>query len=101
MLTCVNTGHGVSGGPEVIWSEAVPARRLHRRPGPRRDEAPPCRLPFHRPNPRHSIADLLTLVGAVRRIAYDVTLEAGDAMRRIRDAFAEYDENRAGDRGGE
>ena len=98
----------MSGGPEVIWSEAVPARRLHRRPGPRRDEAPPCRLPFHRPNPRHSIADLLTLVGAVRRIAYDVTLEAGDAMRRIRDAmrrirdaFAEYDENRAGDRGGE
>jgi hypothetical protein len=40
-------------------------------------------------------------VGAVRRIAYDVTLEAGDALRRIRDPFAEYDENRAGDRGGE
>ena len=39
------------------------------------------------PAPRHSIADLLTLVGAIRRIAYDVTLEAGDAMRRIRDAF--------------
>ena len=39
----------------------------------------------------HSIAELLTLVGAIRRIAYDITLEAGDAMRRIRDAFAEYD----------
>jgi hypothetical protein len=39
------------------------------------------------PEPRHSIADLLTLVGAIRRIAYDVTLEAGDAMRRIRDAL--------------
>jgi hypothetical protein len=25
------------------------------------------------------------------RIAYDVTLEAGDALRRIRDAFADYD----------
>jgi hypothetical protein len=35
--------------------------------------------------------DRLTLVGAVRRIAYGVTLEAGDAMRRIRDAFASYD----------
>ena len=49
-------------------------------------------VPTPPPEPaRHSIADLLTLVGAVRRIAYDVTLEAGDALRRIRDAFAEYD----------
>ena len=40
---------------------------------------------------RHSIAELLTLVGAIRRIAYDITREAGDAMCRIRDAFAEYD----------
>jgi hypothetical protein len=39
----------------------------------------------------HGWAELLTLVGAVRRIAYDVTLEAGDAMRRIRDAFADFD----------
>jgi len=31
------------------------------------------------------------LVGAIRRIAYDVTIEAGDAMRRIRDAFADHD----------
>jgi hypothetical protein len=37
----------------------------------------------------HSIADLLTLVGAIRRIAFDVTLEAGDALRRIRDLHAE------------
>jgi len=40
---------------------------------------------------RHSIAELLTLVGAIRRIAYDITLEAGDALRRIRDLYAEYD----------
>jgi len=40
---------------------------------------------------QHGIADLLMLVGAVRRIAYDITLEAGDALRRIRDAFADYD----------
>jgi hypothetical protein len=53
------------------------------------------------PEHPHTCAELVTLVGAVRRIAYDVTLEAGDALRRIRDPFAEYDENRAGDRGGE
>ena len=39
----------------------------------------------------HSIADVLTLVGAIRQIAYDITLEAGDALRRIRDLYAEYD----------
>jgi hypothetical protein len=47
---------------------------------------------FPPPEPaRHGIAELLRLVGAVRRIAHDVTLDAGDALRRIRDAFAEYD----------
>jgi hypothetical protein len=39
----------------------------------------------------HPSTQLLTLVGAIRRIAYDITLEAGDAMRRIRDLYAEYD----------
>jgi hypothetical protein len=43
------------------------------------------------PERPHGIAELLTLVGAIRRIAYDVTLEADDALRRIRDAFADYD----------
>ena len=43
------------------------------------------------PEHPHTWAELLTLVGAVRRIAYDVTLEAGDALRRIRDLYAEYD----------
>ena len=43
------------------------------------------------PEHPHTSAELLTQVGAVRRIAYDVTLEAGDAMRRIRGAFADYD----------
>jgi hypothetical protein len=47
---------------------------------------------FPPPEPaRHSIAELLALVGAIRRIAYDITLEAGDALRRIRDLYAEYD----------
>jgi hypothetical protein len=47
---------------------------------------------FPPPEPaRHGWAELLTLVGGVRRIAYDITLEAGDALRRIRDAFADYD----------
>jgi hypothetical protein len=43
------------------------------------------------PEHPHTWAELLTLVGAIRRIAYDVTLEAGDALRRIRDLYADYD----------
>jgi hypothetical protein len=43
---------------------------------------------------RHGWAELLTLVGAVRRTAYDRTLEPGDALRRIRDEFKSYDEGR-------
>jgi hypothetical protein len=40
---------------------------------------------------RHGWADLLRLVGAVRRLAYDGSLAPDDAMRRIRDAFGVYD----------
>ena len=40
---------------------------------------------------RHGWSDLLRLVGAVRRLAYDRSLEPGDAMRHIRDAFDIYD----------
>jgi hypothetical protein len=43
------------------------------------------------PRPPHSIAELLTLMTAIRRIAYSRTLAPDDAMRRIRDAFADYD----------
>jgi hypothetical protein len=41
--------------------------------------------------PRHGWADLLHLVGAVRRLAFDRTLPASEALGRIRDAFADYD----------
>ena len=41
--------------------------------------------------PRHGWADLLRLVGAIRRLAYDRSLEPDDAMRRIRDTFGVYD----------
>jgi len=44
----------------------------------------------HPPERRHSIADVLALVDRLRRLAYDLTLEADDALRRIRDAFADY-----------
>ncbi len=40
---------------------------------------------------RHGIAELLALVGSVRRLAYDRSLTPDDAMRRIRDTFGEYD----------
>jgi hypothetical protein len=44
-------------------------------------------LPAH----QHTWAELLRLVGAIRRITFDVTLAADDQMRRIRDAFTDYD----------
>ena len=37
------------------------------------------------------IAELLRLVGAVRRLAFDRTLPASEALGRIRDAFDDYD----------
>jgi hypothetical protein len=47
---------------------------------------------FPPPDPgRHGLAELLTLVGAIRRLAYDRSLAPDDAMRRIRDRFGEYD----------
>jgi hypothetical protein len=39
----------------------------------------------------HGWADLLRLVGDVRRLAYDRSLAPDDAMRRIRDRFLDYD----------
>jgi hypothetical protein len=44
------------------------------------------------PDPgRHGWVELLRLVDAVRRLAYDRSLAPDDAMRRIRDRFGEYD----------
>jgi hypothetical protein len=40
---------------------------------------------------RHGWAELLTLVGAVRRLAFDTSLPPTEAMGRIRDAFHDYD----------
>jgi hypothetical protein len=44
------------------------------------------------PSRRHTWAELLRLVGAVRRLAFDTSLPATEAMGRIRDAFADYDQ---------
>jgi hypothetical protein len=44
------------------------------------------------PERRHGIADLLTLVGAVRRLAFDRTLPPSEALGRIRDAYRDYDQ---------
>lgn len=50
------------------------------------------------PNPGsyHGWAELLAMLDRIRAIAHDHTLEPGDALRRLRDAFADYDQ-----RGGE
>ena len=39
---------------------------------------------------RHGIAEVLTLVGEIRRLAFG-TLPPIEALGRIRDAFREYD----------
>ena len=44
------------------------------------------------PTGRHGWAELLTLVGAARRLAFDTSLPAAEAMGRIRDAFADYNQ---------
>ena len=46
-------------------------------------------FPPHEPG-RHGIAELLTLVDTVRRLAFG-TLPPIEALGRIRDAFHEYD----------
>jgi hypothetical protein len=48
---------------------------------------------------RYGWAELLSLVGSVRRLAYDRSLARDDAMRRIRDTFDVYD-GRIDDEGG-
>ena len=47
-------------------------------------------VPPHEPG-RHGWAELLALVGEIRRLAFG-RLDDRDAMRRIRDLFREYDE---------
>jgi hypothetical protein len=44
------------------------------------------------PARRHGIAELLALLDAIRSIANSRALAPDDQMRRIRDAFRDYDE---------
>jgi len=53
------------------------------------------------PSGHHTWAELLRLVDAVRRIAHDRTIEPDDALRRIRDAFQDYDQPEGDDGRGE
>ena len=48
-------------------------------------------LPPHQPR-RHGITELLHLVDGLRRLAFDNTLPPPEALGRIRDAFADYDQ---------
>ena len=51
------------------------------------------------PQPPHTSADLLTLVGAIRRIAYlpSYTMDCDEQMRQIRDLFYDFDHPEADD----
>jgi hypothetical protein len=43
------------------------------------------------PSGDHTSAELLTLIGAIRQLAYDQSLDDSDRARRIRDKFGEHD----------
>ena len=45
---------------------------------------------------RHGIAELLTLVDELRRLAHDTTLAPDDAMRRVRDLIRRLRRSRKG-----
>jgi hypothetical protein len=51
------------------------------------------------PEPQHTWVELLTVVGAIRRIAYLLshTMDCDEQMRRIRDLFLDYDQPEGGD----
>ena len=44
------------------------------------------------PEPRHGWAESLAVVDRIRGIAFDRSLDDADALRRIRDAFADHDQ---------
>jgi hypothetical protein len=44
------------------------------------------------PARRHGIAEAIRLLDTLRAIAYDITMAPDDQMRRIRDAFRDYDQ---------
>jgi hypothetical protein len=44
------------------------------------------------PSGHHTWADLLRLVGAVRRLAFDHSLPPSEALGRIRDAYHDYEQ---------
>jgi hypothetical protein len=74
-------GCGANAGPNAAGDPAT-------RPG-RHDYSP--NRAFHHASLAMGIAELLRLVGAARRLAFDRNLPPDDALRRIRDAFADYD----------
>jgi hypothetical protein len=45
---------------------------------------------------RHGWAELLTLVGNIRRLAFDQSLPPSEALGRIRDAYHDYEQQHGG-----
>jgi hypothetical protein len=105
--------HGGHMAPSSLYRVFYPAREAAGRPdlqrdadleeaegGHRIDQAAPAgagnaaRAPRTiTPDPgRDGWAELLTLVGSVRRLAFDRTLPPSEARGRIRDAFQDYDQ---------
>jgi hypothetical protein len=80
----------------AVWAEcgrgsAVPPGAVNLRDGTSTGRSPAVSYSLPPPEPQHTWSDLLTLVGAIRRIAYNPTMAPDDEMRRIRDLFLDYD----------
>jgi hypothetical protein len=76
-----------------VW----PAANWSDRPGgPRGRRKRRARAYDHHTRPGgNGWAELLTLVGSVRRLAFDRTLPPSEALGRIRDAYHDYDQQGA------
>ena len=62
--------------------QAGPDTEIEAPAGPSREGAPPC-PPFHRKSPAAMVGpNLLTLVGSVRRLAFDRSLPPSEALEQ-------------------
>jgi hypothetical protein len=75
----------------VLTPTSGPGTATHSPAGTSTGTEPAVSYSIPPPEHPHTWAELLTLVGAVRRIAFDRTLPPSEALGRIRDAFQDYD----------
>ena len=91
MLTCGFTVHRASVAAELSADTGGLGATTHSPAEASTGRSPAVSTTFPPPEPgRHGIAELLTLVGEVRRLAFG-NLPPVEALGRIRDVIREYD----------